>query len=290
MSKVLCIYHGGCDDGFAAAWAVRRALGADVEFYEGVYQTPPPDCADRDVMLVDFSYKRPVLEEIARVAKSLLILDHHKTAAEDLAGFMTPPHWGIWHQAAIGGRLSISLRAAELFDMDRSGAGITWDYLRAGAPRPELINLVEDRDLWRFHYPQTKAFSAALRSYPQDFDVWDKLAENVPALVGEGFAIQRFYDQKIAEARKFAYRHRIKGRDVLVCNAPYFMASDLAGELAAGEPFAATYYQTADNISVSLRSRAPDGVDVSEIAKAFGGGGHKHAAGFRVHRLADTDT
>ena len=66
MSKVLCIYHGGCDDGFAAAWAVRRALGADVEFYEGVYQTPPPDCADRDVMLVDFSYKRPVLSRGAQ--------------------------------------------------------------------------------------------------------------------------------------------------------------------------------------------------------------------------------
>ena len=58
----LCIYHGGCDDGFAAAWCVRAALGDEVEFYPGVYAKEPPDATGRDVLMVDFSYKRPVLE------------------------------------------------------------------------------------------------------------------------------------------------------------------------------------------------------------------------------------
>jgi len=44
MSKILCIYHGNCADGFGAAWAVRHALGdRDVEFHAGVYGNPPPD-------------------------------------------------------------------------------------------------------------------------------------------------------------------------------------------------------------------------------------------------------
>lgn len=48
MNKVLCIYHGNCQDGFGAAWAVRHALGEDmVEFYPGVYQDEAPDVRGR---------------------------------------------------------------------------------------------------------------------------------------------------------------------------------------------------------------------------------------------------
>ena len=57
--KKLCIYHGNCADGFGAAIAVRLALGAhNVDFHPGVYQEFPPDIIDREVILVDFSYKR----------------------------------------------------------------------------------------------------------------------------------------------------------------------------------------------------------------------------------------
>ena len=83
--KTLCIYHGNCADGFGAAWAVRKALGAEnVDFHAGVYQSPPPDVTDRDVIMVDFSYKRDVVAEMAEKARRVLILDHHKSAFEDL--------------------------------------------------------------------------------------------------------------------------------------------------------------------------------------------------------------
>src|SRR4051812_40261454 len=96
--KPLCIYHGNCADGFASAWVVRKAntaeilnnegyptwQGDEMQFHAGVYQNPPPDVTGRHVIMVDFSYKRPVLLEMAAKAESILILDHHKTAAEDL--------------------------------------------------------------------------------------------------------------------------------------------------------------------------------------------------------------
>ena len=52
----------------------------------------------------------------------------------------------------------------------------------------------------------------------------------------------------------------------------------------------ACYYDGPEYRVFSLRSRAPDGEDVSEIAKQYGGGGHRHASGFRyaltqVHEL-----
>ena len=81
----LCIYHGNCADGFGAAWVVRRALGEHVDFHAGVYQDDPPDVTDREVILVDFSYKRAVLEKMAESATNILVLDHHKTAADDLS-------------------------------------------------------------------------------------------------------------------------------------------------------------------------------------------------------------
>lgn len=76
-------------------------------------------------------------------------------------------------------------------------------------------------------------------------------------------------------------RMDIAGYNVPVVNAPYMWASELGNELCQGEPFAATYYDTAEARVFSLRSK-DDGVDVSEIASEFGGGGHRNAAGFRV--------
>jgi hypothetical protein len=87
MSVPLCIYHGNCQDGFGAAWTVRHALGDRVEFYPGIYQNEPPDVTGRDVIIVDFSYKRPVIEAMALKAHSILILDHHKSAVADLGDF-----------------------------------------------------------------------------------------------------------------------------------------------------------------------------------------------------------
>lgn len=74
MGRTICIYHGNCADGFTAAWAVWKALGAQVEFIPGVYGEAPPDVTGADVIMVDFSYKRPVLEAMAAKAHSMLIL------------------------------------------------------------------------------------------------------------------------------------------------------------------------------------------------------------------------
>lgn len=280
MSKLLCIYHGNCDDGFGAAYAVWKKFGDKVEFVPGVYGNPPPDVTGRHVLLVDFSYKRPVLEEMAARAKTVLILDHHKTAAEDLAGFREPAPFEDWQDDSLNLVIDGVPPIAALFDMNRSGAGIAWDFFHRDKARPALIDYIEDRDLWRKSLPGIDEFTAALRSYPQDFGVWDWL--DVPRLIEEGRSILRYYRTLVDGAKKHVYRRNIGGYVVPVVNAPLFMASDLAGELAENEPFAAVYAEDGKYTSFSLRSRAPDGVDVSEIAKRYGGGGHKHAAGFRI--------
>jgi len=101
LKKPLCIFHSQdghqhCDDGFASAWIVNR-LKLGYEFHYGIYQQDPPDVTDRDVLLVDFSYKREVLEKMAEQAESVVILDHHKSARDDLAGIPEPIHFDYWN-------------------------------------------------------------------------------------------------------------------------------------------------------------------------------------------------
>ena len=261
MSNTLCIYHGNCADGFTGAWVVRRALG-DSEFFPGVYMTPPPDVADKDVVLVDFSYKRPIMEQIIASARSVLVLDHHKTAAEDLR----------------------DLPGAEVvFDMDRAGSRIAWDYYFPHEAPPPVLLHVEDRDLWRFSLPRTREIQANIFSYPYDFAIWDRLMAADPAVLAvEGEAIERKHFKDIAELLSVVQRRMvIGGVNVPVANLPYTLVSDAAHKMAQGEPFAGCYWDTPKGRVFGLRS-SDNGMDVSEIAKRYGGGGHRNASGFTV--------
>jgi oligoribonuclease NrnB/cAMP/cGMP phosphodiesterase (DHH superfamily) len=165
---------------------------------------------------------------------------------------------------------------------------MTWDYYFGGTPG-SLIKHVEDRDLWRFSMEQTRAFQANLFSYEYTFENWDDI-NNICAddfkywqFVAEGHAIERKHFKDINELIKVAAtRDDIAGFDVPVLNAPYFYSSDAGHIMSENEPFAACYWDTPEGRIYSLRS-CSDGLDVSEIAVKFGGGGHKHAAGFKVN-------
>lgn len=278
MRPDVCIYHGNCADGFGAAWVVWKKFGNAVVFEPGVYGKAPPDVAGKNVAMVDFSYKRPVLEQMQKVAKGILILDHHKTAAADLADIERHP-------------LDFGLDCVTevVFDMERSGAQITWDYYFKGLARPILIDYVGDRDLWRFKMPNSRAVAAWVFSHAYRFVTWEEMDRQISSasyyqgVVDQGEAIERKHHKDIDELLDQSLRYMtIGGHRIPVANLPYTMASDAAGKLAEGNAFAACYFDRADARVFSLRSRAPDGTDVSEIAKRYGGGGHKNAAGFQV--------
>lgn len=290
MKKALCIYHGNCADGFGAAWVIWRMYGAiQFDFHPGVYQDAPPDVTDRDVVMVDFSYKRPVLDEMARKAKSILILDHHKTAAADLDGFWKPPvRYADFIQGVAPALKEEGLPPVNaIFDMNRSGAMIAWDYFYSQdgvrVDPPKLLEHIQDRDLWLFKLEGTREIQANVFSYPYDFEVWDKLM-NTPTQIlrVEGEAIERKHHKDIAELVGVTKRRmKIGGHDVPVANLPYTLTSDAGHLMAKGEPFAACYWDTPGGRVMSLRS-TDEGVDVSEVAKGYGGGGHRNASGFRM--------
>lgn len=272
----LVIYHAGCADGFCAAWLFWKEY-PDAEFIPANYGDESPDVTGRIVYVVDFSYPRDVLLRMYEQAELLVVLDHHKTAKADLDGlpFCT-------------------------FDMDKSGGRLAWEYLYDHVEGywspyalrqvpPWIVSYTEDRDLWRWAMEDSRAVNAALRSYPMTFESWDEItsyADATERLKLGGEAILR--DQQITVAAKVYQAHEVRVESEpdfprwMVCNATT-LVSETAGELAKATGVGCCWFEMADGSRVySLRAVADSNVDVSVIAKRFGGGGHAKAAGFKL--------
>lgn len=294
----LCIYHANCLDGMTAAWAVWKKF-PEAEFIAAKYgdPIPMPDALEgRDVYIVDFSYKRP---ELVRLMLSVtppnrfVLLDHHKTALEDL------------------GTLFDQLPAHKLavLDMHKSGARLAWEFfhqdfetLRRPRPTgerfdsdhaPMIVQVVESRDLWKFDRLNTNELTAWLGSYDTDnMEEWDSLATQLNSLEGydqaldAGVTLLRRRKIEVAECLKHKRQLDLgKGARCMAVNAPPWLGSEVGHELAKNSVagFGCVYHDSIGGRAYSLRSAGE--VDVSAIAARFGGGGHHNAAGFFIEDL-----
>jgi oligoribonuclease NrnB/cAMP/cGMP phosphodiesterase (DHH superfamily) len=167
MPKTYVLYHGGCSDGFCAAWVAHGVLGDSAEYIPVNYGQAPPEMeAGATVYILDLSYKRAVMLGICR-RNTVIVLDHHRTAEAELAG-LAEELMGAGYPAP---RVT--------FDMAKSGGRLAWERFHGDKPAPWLVDYTEARDLWTWHLPYSREVNAALRSYPMDFATWDKLEESI---------------------------------------------------------------------------------------------------------------
>lgn len=258
------LYHASCADGFGAAWAASRALPAGTLFLPVQYGQPLPDIPDgADVCILDFSYDRATLVDLNERAHSLLVLDHHATAAKALDGLLFAR-----------------------FTPESSGAVMAWEYFHE-SPVPPLLRYVEDRDLWRWQLPGSREISRALRSQPMTFERWSDIAHfweehERTELVTTGRILLQDEKQTVDRLVKHAAWLSIAGQRVPGINSS-LLQSELGEALLASHPaapFACVFFANEKGQWVhSLRSR-PGGFDVSNVALSYGGGGHRAAAGF----------
>lgn len=276
----LIVHHAPCLDGFTAAWIAWKHFEGFCELRGAAYTDalPPDDVVvDRDVFVLDFSYSKDVLLRWVDIAKSVTVLDHHATAKDELAPmvrtFEQVPHC-----------LHVE------FDMERSGARMAWDHWHPGETPPKLVQYVEDRDLWRWALPRTKEVSAFVGTFPMVLSEWGSLAylleEQFNHCADQGAAVLRARDLQVARALESKHGLNIGGFEVPAVNS-CLLQSEIGHELVGEWPFAAVYYR-ADNGTwrFSLRS-TNEREDVSRIAKLYGGGGHRNAAGFSVRSLEE---
>lgn len=316
MNNTIVIYHGGCRDGFCAAWVVNKYLkqqtdnyiqelaktggptfdlGRGPTYHPGYYGQDPPDVKDKDVVILDFCYPLEVMEKISTTCESLIWIDHHKTAI---------PVFDVFSQF-IGSAMPLIVK----FDLSKSGAGLAWDYFFPNEPRPWLVDYVEDRDLWAKKLDSTDLINAYIAIKEFDFKVWD--------------AVNR--DITIEEAQRYGLIAHQKTEQYIreVCKNVYFVdiihpkisVSNVAREESLGEiwktipcvnicqvdcsevmahllvlypssPFSMYWFKRHDGM-YQYGMRSVGDFDVSSVAKLYGGGGHKNAAGFQLDYLLD---
>lgn len=273
-STAVC-YHGpNCADGFTAAWCAWLTLG-DSALYLPLHPDEMPEgwreWRGRDVYFLDLCPRREALSDLIARSCRVWILDHHAHLPARL-GCLLDPYWR--------GKVDVT------YDPGKSGARLAWEHFHPGSPAPFLVELVEDRDLWRWRLPLSRELNAWLGTLERDFAAWSEARrelENRARRLGwaeHGATLLRYQRQLIDHLAGRAETATVAGHAVPCVNAPV-LQSEVAGELAAGQPFAACWSERGGWRHYSLRS-AEGGLDVGQIAAALGGGGHPRAAGFRV--------
>ncbi|MCZ6784423.1 MAG: hypothetical protein O7G30_14065 [Proteobacteria bacterium] len=270
----VCFYHGGCPDGFGAAWAVWKAWGERGEYRPRGHDDAldPWDFDGAEVVFVDISAPNDVLSGLLTTADRVTVLDHHvstrsryESDAELVAAVERSDH-------------------EVIFELDHSGAVLAWQHFGGSEPVPDLLLYVEDQDLWNWKLPESEAVNAAIGSYPHRFDVWDELAARpVAELAAEGQPILRA--QKVEVTRLLGDAHQIRIGDLSVeaVNAVHHrsrIGHELAARSAFDRPVGCVYRVVGARVNASLYSIGD--LDTSVIASRYDGGGHRNASGFSV--------
>lgn len=274
----IVIYHGGCADGFGSAFIIwlyyKKNYGKEkadaITYIPGTYQQKDfslDKLKDKNIIMCDFSYKNDRLREIINVSNSFMILDHHKSSMIDLETIQPE---------------------LKIFDMERSGVGITWDFFNPGTQMNLFLAHIQDRDLWKKSMKFNDEFITYLHEQEFNFELWEKFMDeskfSSAVEIGSNWLEYKniIINKKINHASFILHELNKKLMCVAYCNSTEYISE--IGNLLYKIPY--VDFVVVYNLDIfrnstyfSLRS-APTGVDVSVIANMFGGGGHKGAAGF----------
>ena len=275
----MVIYHKSCSDGFCAAFCLykyRKMKGElrDIVYIPRNYTDSIPDVAGKNVLVLDFSFKKEICIEMMKKANKFLLLDHHKTAMDELNELSCP-----------NGKI--------YFDMDKSGAMLAWEYCFPGVEAPELVKLVQDRDLWRWELEDSKEFSYIFMDVPFIFEEYEKYLDHNVILETKknGKIIREYVDRCVKSDARRSVCCTFLGYHVRALNCTRYISEvgnemvnmmweRESGELGESVDFAVLwrYDQIKHKYVFSLRGNGR--VDTSFVSQTFGGGGHPNASGF----------
>lgn len=270
--NVLCFYHDDMD-GRCSAAIVRRALGESVNLIPMDYgDLIPWDLVEQaqEIIIVDFSFTLQDMERVNSLAE-LTWVDHHITALTELESLNDVP----------------GIRSVE-----KAGCVLTWNTFFPDVPVPTAVLYIGDRDIWKHEYPDTRPFGEGLyheKNDPENDQVWAPLLDEdrdvLQGLIARGnilYTARLMRIERIVSAK--GYELEFDGHFTLALNVS---GTGDHGEMIrqGGYDIGYCYSESMQNgrlmTFVTLYSST---IDVSEIAKKYGGGGHKGAAGFSFQR------
>lgn len=282
------VHHFPCADGDCAAWIVKKH-NPDIELVPckaGSEPMVPLDhFADKRVIYVDICPMPDYLLRLATLARSVLIIDHHKTNYERIQAMGQVPD-----------------NVKFIFDMNYSGCQLTWRYF-SNADEPWFVQCIGDRDTWKFMLPFTREYFSGMSEQgllcQAGFQTMYDNSRNssfIDNVLQKGIKEIEFRDRcisDIVEYRKLECTYAEEGQQYRVwlytCDNKT-LSSDVGNRLMA-VPFndgvmpdfsIGWSYDVVENFfNLSMRS-IDQCKDVSAICAKYGGGGHRNAAGCRV--------
>ena len=158
MKETILLFHSGCPDGQGSKYAFWKKYGDSIEYYPVAHYEANnlPDLTGKNVFLADIAFERRIIEVIEKQANSIIILDHHISRYEELKD-----------------------KEYYHFTNEHSGAVISWKYLFPDKEVPEILNLVETRDIWKWDYPNANELLSVLDSLPFDCEVWNSFDQSL---------------------------------------------------------------------------------------------------------------
>ncbi|PIN19440.1 hypothetical protein CDL12_07881 [Handroanthus impetiginosus] len=316
MKRSAVLYHYPCPDGafaalaahlyfshFPAAAATSPALFFPNTVYSPLRAEDLPLNEIDDVYLLDFVGPPGFVQQLSRKVGRVVVLDHHKTAIEML-----------------GSGMSTSGNLIKVIDMERSGATIAYDYFKeklfgrdVNSSKDDafgqfqrvrrLFDYIEDGDLWRWHLPNSKAFSSGLKDLNLEFDVKSNpslfqqlLSLDLDSVLSQGMSSlahkQRIIDEVLEQSYEIAIGGGACGHCLAVdADSVCELRSELGNQLANKSlkmnlrGIGAVVYRVPEPendllLKISLRSINDE--DTTLISQQYGGGGHKMASSFLI--------
>lgn len=272
-----CIYHKSDFDGQCSAAIVGHKFYEQVAFlpmdYNDIKDFEPESLGSGSIIyMVDFSLSPEKMNILYDKHTEFHWIDHHISAIKDI-------------NLTIPGKRDITKAACEL----------TWEYLFPETQLPKVVEFLGIYDSWRHNNdPKILAFQLGLRNYdtnPQNSTIWSSLfaatekSKIFKEIISQGEVIQKYIDRHHENLIKYqSYPTTFQSLSCLVINTTE-KGSLLFGDRIHEFDLCISYSRSKDlSWNYNLYSNKPD-ISCADIAKSYGGGGHKGAAGFILKEL-----
>ncbi|GIX42919.1 MAG: hypothetical protein KatS3mg129_2652 [Leptospiraceae bacterium] len=269
------LFHKNCLDGTGSAAGVLKKF-PDVQLmpishsYSEMDLEPLWNTKNETIYVVDFSLRRNDFERLLKNQNKIIHIDHHITAKEDIEYLKKYENY------------------ISIFDINHSGAYLTWHYLFEEVPK--LIYYIEDRDIWKKEFPETDVICYYLfgKVLDRPQELLQYLEKDIKEIYEKGLEIQSYMESNIQQTLEkiepiwISVGKWFKKYKIPALNSTFYL-SELGNELAKKyDGISCIFYISNYDVKMSFRSVEGTKLYAKDAAQYFGGGGHLHAAGAKI--------
>ncbi|MFO0743724.1 MAG: DHHA1 domain-containing protein [Candidatus Paceibacterota bacterium] len=278
--NIIVFYHENCVDGFTGAFVAHKKFKEKAEYIplsrtvkgDDILQSKKikiSELKDKEVYFIDFCLKENELKKVQKVAKKLIVIDHH-----------------------IGMKRLVESLFGSVFRDGVSGAYLAHEYFFPKNIIPKLIRYISIGDTYSFSKDEKinkeeRNILAYVYTLQFDFKIFSKVEKDLEdkkkflEIKNTGTILQSNYLKLVDNQLNSAKLINFDGYKVYAINASPVFRNELGHKLTEKTKTFTIIY-TFERGELKLSFRANGGVDVEKIAEKYGGGGHVNASSMKT--------